>query len=76
MPAARAMESILLKDATASFFQYADDTQVHVDPEHLGHAPMHLEGVGTGRTLPQRRQDEGLDSVQRDPAGGVGEQES
>ena len=37
-PAARAMDGILSKDATASFFQYADDTQVHIDPEHLGHA--------------------------------------
>ena len=41
-PAERAIQAIRARDAEASIFQYADDTQFHLDPDELPHAYEHV----------------------------------
>ena len=37
-PAERSIQAIRVRDAEASIFQYADDTQFHLNPDELPHA--------------------------------------
>ena len=41
-PAERAIQAIRTRDAEASIFQYADDTQFHLDPDELPQAYEHV----------------------------------
>ena len=51
-PAERAIQAIRVRDAEASIFQYADDTQFHLNPDELPHAYEHVsrEWAVAGRT--------------------------